>query len=111
MYYIPRLHNFTSDNYTLDLQASCTVFLYCKNFDVFFDVFDQYVLIILSSHLISLTFSYLEYPRTFILHMKDMYILEAMIKAMIYSRFPDTPASSYITVLYPKLPFQKLFHY
>ena len=25
---------------TLDLQASCTVFLYCKNFDVFFDVFD-----------------------------------------------------------------------
>ena len=44
---------------TLDLQASCTVFLYCKNFDVFFDVFDQYVLIILSSHLISLTFSYL----------------------------------------------------
>ena len=28
---------------TLDLQASCTVFLYCKNFDVFFDVFDLHM--------------------------------------------------------------------
>ena len=36
---LPRIHNFTSHKY-LDLQASCTVFLYCKNFDVFFDVFD-----------------------------------------------------------------------